>query len=220
TGRVVLGFEDGRVVCFDPGRGEVEQVVSGTDFYYSPVASVAADGDGEFLAVVRGHHTSARVLTAYGAEGGGRVAGEAMLTVGRVEGWLARFIPSGGGHLMGLWEGERLGWLEGAHLVPAGSVSTPSAADPSAVLLLPPLAGVRHVGLCVFAAGDMWHLPHGSAQHSGVRLDWTPAVPEGSSLRSPALSWFSPDPEHLELAGMTRDGVAYWSRLSREDRSF
>ncbi len=63
-------------------------------------------------------------------------------------------------------------------------------------------------------------LPVGRRQPSDLvlgtaRMPWRPAVPAGSSLVFPPVDWLTPQPQVLEVAGVSGDGAVYWSEVRR-----
>ena len=50
-------------------------------------------------------------------------------------------------------------------------------------------------------------------------MPWVPDSTHASALAQPPVSWLTPEPGTLELAGVNPEGIACWSRLSCEQRT-
>lgn len=209
TGEVFVGFDNGAVVSFGPLHGITRRVQSESPLCALPVTSLAVDGAGQMLAVLRSGLGSLSVLRMYvpGEDGHFRKEGETALEPD--EAWLSPRIVT---DLTGLWDGRRFRLLESTKLIPTGGVSpSDEGAAPTCAVLLPPL---RKWGVNVWLVqGQSLAWFHNEQRTAQIRLGWTPAVPTDSSIRLPSLSVCLIDRFHLELAGLSMAGVFNWRRL-------
>src|SRR5262249_49592034 len=120
-----------------------------------------------------------------------------------------------------IWDDNQLLWLTGlSPQIVNGSLTWSSLyrGRLGAGLVLPSTDHKESPGrLLLLGDNKIWSF--GDVLHREPRpysIGWTPDVPEGSGLRQPVVSWLNAHPEEVEFAGINREGVACWSRLSLE----
>ncbi len=241
TGEIFLGFASGEIVCYRPSSGEVAPLpvgpflgnvtiygdaVSGTSLFRGdPITCLATNAKAQLVVALsqKDDSKTARLMSFAQRPNSGYVLRESRSIPVSGRAWLSSVLTHKGHHVA-VSTGEVVQLLSGAALVPMdhmafhaapSDVYTEFSYPPYVVgLLLPRL---MEIGALLLGGGFAWPLnklqDDGSRAHRILRLGWTPGIPEGSSLQNPPLSMLQTSDSDLELAGITKEGCLYWSRI-------
>jgi hypothetical protein len=218
NGRLFVGFANGEIAVLSPAEG-LSATLPARETPIWPVTALATDATGRSLVALtlHAHSPGNAQLTSYTEEGG-------VFTLRRWrEAWpgtlgltpIARpYRPT-----LGAYEGKALTVLDCPTLVPGECIDSPRPEyGVRAAILLDDDPRVHAWGQVrselVFTANEVFHLPgRGGAEPEGTHLGWTPGANLNRLGSPPAVSWLRTASDRIELAGLGRSGVAYWTTL-------
>ena len=215
-----LGFDDGKVVSFRPGRNQVTLVAKGPGL----VSALAVDPDGQAVVALRQtEHASILSCSLRRPDGTFRTGTDGHFP-SILASWLTPILPWGTDWLVGLGHGRDLlivnaaSWMSRSGL----TIAPPEAEPPTTALLIPagPLSDPADDRLNVLTHdGPCWVL----FDSGGRELDrteseeWCPANPTPRPLRCVPVTWIPGSP-FVELIGLDKDGAVYVSEFRVEGR--
>jgi tetratricopeptide (TPR) repeat protein len=213
-GEVFLGFDSGEVHVVNLVQETVELVTR----EFAPILALSAQGEGASVAILFGVEGQPASLGYWRrGEGAKRWSGESRRIDGPGEFWLTPMISPRNFHGVGVWNGEELLQLGGCgSLAILQRFAMPFLkTEPPAALLLPargndPLANWT---ILLHDGPDICHVDAMGKLLRPRYLGWRPTLPEGHSLRAVPLASLQVASEHLDLAGLDREGVVHWSSL-------
>jgi tetratricopeptide (TPR) repeat protein len=118
---------------------------------------------------------------------------------------------------VGFWNGEELEILKGAYLIPH-ETRKPSRVDHvHLTILLHPFQANTDLPAILWFEGDaVWLQSNQDAPMYRARLGWRPSLRQKGLADGVALTWRTEPRNRVELAGLTEEGVVYWSQLELE----
>jgi tetratricopeptide (TPR) repeat protein len=218
SGDLFVGFQDGRIVRYQPEAGEVGVVHADRP---EPIHGLAADPAGEWLAALRfeGLHpdgvSERHVLELRGRQGSDfRIVNRLRLETepGSIYGLLP-VIERDGNQPAIAWSS-----VDGVKWFVAGRESARWDPGPES-----PLPSTTHLKLRIEGPGSgecRLTFQGASLTWAGkrVHLGWMPDPVNGSTLFSPPVAWLVASPTHVELAGLFDNATLYWTEVRHEGR--
>jgi hypothetical protein len=211
SGELFLGFDNGSVFSFHPTTCQ--------SIAYPPqripVYALACDAGARFLAVIRSRDRESGILDGYLRNKGQTwLIGHRAIT-GSGGFWLSPRAHSSDGDLrLALHDGERLAILRGSQMLPVGEVAQPFDITGLSAVLLLPVPDTCPPSAAPFAVAFDAIMPCTSdGDPAYARLGARPGFRAGSTLQGAALVIHQPHPKHLDLAGVTAEGVVFWAAL-------
>jgi hypothetical protein len=115
---------------------------------------------------------------------------------------------------VGFWNGEELEILKGPYLIPHDT-RKPSMIDHVhlTILLRPICPNVDWPVILWFEADAVWLQINRDGPMHRARLGWRPSLWQKGLANGGVLTWRNEPANQVELAGITEEGVIYWSQL-------
>jgi hypothetical protein len=221
-GTLLVGFESGEVVAYEPGSGNAVTVaVEG-----AAVRSLAVSADGAKMVVLTQARPSEALLSSYTWHASDscyyRMGTQMIVTSGPA--WLSptigRDLDRDVQDITAVWDGEELSFLAVPSLLSlhrCGPIV--SRAAPHAAVLLSALSHRYGLAVVTLHRNAIGYLPCYSSDRD-YRLDvvsWSPRLPGETTLSQAPVSWLRRGAEGLELAGVGPGEQACWFRLDFEE---
>jgi tetratricopeptide (TPR) repeat protein len=200
---VFLGLENGEVLCYRPGRGEVITVAQER----GPILSLASHGGDDYLAVlsrIAPHRVCLSILS--------RSIGFRMLNYQHVHvdehAWLCTHVQDRSSHLIGVCDGRTFELFRAPELVNGGSLDLIRDGEVAVAAVMGPVEGSsRHAWLLVlYPGGAQYHPDIRGAISQNVDFPWVPTSCGADTLAHPVLHATSNNTEPLEVMGLDQRG--------------
>jgi tetratricopeptide (TPR) repeat protein len=221
-GTLVVGFESGEVVAYDPGSGDAVPVAEEG----AAVCSLAFSADGDKVLVLTQARPTQALLSSFSRHASGRgydrlctqaftTSGPAWLSplIGRDLDWDIQDIAA-------VWDGKDLSFRAVPSLLALHRVGPSLSCEvPHAAVLLSARSHQQGLAMVTLGRNSIGYLPcYSSDQDYEVNVvGWSPRLPPETTLRHAPLSWLRRGSEGLELAGVGPGERVCWSRLDFEE---
>jgi tetratricopeptide (TPR) repeat protein len=215
TREVFLGFDDGKVISFRPGRNQISLVAKSPGV----VSALTVDADGQAVVALRQtEHASIVSCSLRRPDGTFRACLDGHFPA-LLSSWLTPLLPWGPNWLVGLGHGSELFVLDADSSITWSCLSIAQAIreSPTTALLLPAGRSPDDRLVLLTHDGPCWVL----LDSAGRELDrtesaWCPAAPGARPLRCAPVAW-NPDSPLVELVGLDKDGAVCVSEFRVED---
>jgi len=215
-----LGFDSGSVVAYRPDRDRVVKVADDI----GPVTSLAVDPDGTTVVVLHKSHNKT-VMSCLRKHPDGSFRGRPETHIlATQDGWLTPVLPWSFERLVGCFDGHDLLIVDAASgvLWQRRRIAANGSSPPVTALLLPTggpnrppdsrLVVLTHDGPRWIGLDSAGKLLYRTA------LQWQPAVPVASTLRSVPISWRFVPPCY-EILGLDKNGAVFAAQFHAGERA-
>jgi tetratricopeptide (TPR) repeat protein len=222
SGRVFLGFHNGRICWFDPHTGSLCKVPA--PHPKATVIALATNDRGDRL-IALAQFAGERVLFSYAILDTGYDLTARQTVSDSGTSWLTPIAEHNGRSIVGLWEGDCLRLLCSEDLVPRGTTERIEGMARSGLLSLEPYASpemclpVPQVTICLFIGESIWCFRSlARTKETLLHLGWRPFDHLRGLCEPPPPSWHWRRSGHLEFAGMDHeDESIHWTVMEYSD---
>ena len=221
SGDLFVGFDNGTVLGFRPGRNQVFRVAENRD----PVTALAVDPEGETVVALRQAGRGIGMSYAVKQPDGSYRSRPDDHIPSLSTSWLTPILTRGVERLVGLGDGSDMMFVDAASGMHWGrlTIASDPTEHPQTAFLLPLGSpnGIAASRLGVLTHnGPNWIVLdiHGKLLHQTTYY-WQPAVTGACTLRSVPITWRHAPP-FLELVGLDKEGAVSSAQFQVEDGVF
>jgi tetratricopeptide (TPR) repeat protein len=221
SGELFVGFDNGTVLGFQPGRNQVIPVAESVH----PVAALAVDPDGETVVALRQAGSGTGMSCSFRQPDGSFQSRPDDHIPSLATSWLTPILPRGVERLVGLGDGCDMMFVDAASGMHWGRLTIGhDLSDHPATALLFPIGSSNRTMASRLAVlthnGPHWIVLdiHGKLLHQ-TAYHWQPAIPSAGSLRSVPIAWRHVPP-FLELVSLDKNGAVSSATFHAEDGVF
>jgi len=213
SGSLFLANHRGELFCYESRDDRVIPLVVDRG---NPVFGMATDPTGMFLvALCRGSESPEIVCYVRGLDTFFKCSQRRKVQV-KDEAWLTPSVSRlpNSNWTVGVWNGEALEILKGPFLIPQDTRKPFMIDDVTLALLLRPFhPGVDWPVILWFEGDAIWSQMSQDGPMHRALLGWPPMLRQRGFADGVPLTWRNEPANQLELAGLTDEGVIYWSQL-------
>jgi tetratricopeptide (TPR) repeat protein len=217
SGRVFLGFTNGRIGWFDPHSES--QVWIPAPRQESTIVSLATNDRGDRLIALSIESDQRRFLSSFTVSEKGFDSPVRLPVLGSGAGWLTPISEHEEQSIFGYWMGDCLAVLWSQDLLPLERYIQAQPHETAQAALIvpksyPPTEQVGAVPLvhgCLFSGDSVWCCDVPSQKGMVLRLGWRPCSQLRGLCSPPPLSWHWRPSGPLEFAGVDEDDTIHWT---------